>query len=79
MRGTMSSWRREEEDAENKHVRMKKWVSLNPVRIGSEEAKVNDVLFQLLGIFGQDLGFIRFVVRRKMIMVMSEECFRRGA
>ena len=56
-RGTVSSWRREEEDAENTHVRMKKWVSLNPVRIGSEEAKVNDVLFQLPWHFWSRFGF----------------------
>jgi len=56
-RGTVSSWRREEEDAEKTHVRMKKWVSLNPVRIGSEEAKVNGVLFQLPWHFWSRFGF----------------------
>ena len=56
-RGTVSSWRREEEDAENTHVRMKKWVSLNPVRIGSEESKVIGFLFQLPWHFWSRFGF----------------------
>ena len=38
-RGTVSSWRREEEDAENKNVRMKKWVSLNPSGSGAKRRR----------------------------------------